>query len=470
MLNGSMLKAVWHLIWHVSLRIDDMGSDELVQIQARSKSLSIFWRRVLRAGGWSVLAHGGNQIFRFLGNLVLTRLLFPEAFGLMALVQIVLFGINMFSDFGIGPSIVQSAHGRDRRFLNTAWSVQVLRGLSVWVVLCAVAYPVAMFYEQPQLIYLIPTVGFVSVIDGVVPTAIHLANRDLNVKLMSLIDLSSYLVGLIVMVVVAWVTASVWSLVVGGLISSVVRCVFVYWFCGGGDKFYLDSDNLKLIFGFGGWIFVSSIFTFVAVEGARLYIGRALDVEYLAFYTIAYFLCVMYTQLAGQVFGRVFFPAIAEINRVDSRGVGGVVFKLRAVVVLPSVILGYLLSFYGSELVAFLYDSRYVEAGRILEIISLGVVASGLSASFNGLLLAVGKARFATVNTAIQAVVQMCCLYVGYSFFGVDGLFYGVAVSSWIVYLLQSVVVRAGGFFLWRFDLFVVLLSFPIFYFMVLCK
>jgi O-antigen/teichoic acid export membrane protein len=447
-----------------------MASDELVQIQVRSELLSIFWRRVLRAGGWAILAYGGNQVFRFLGNLLLTRLLFPEAFGLMALVQIVLFGVNMFSDFGIGPAIVQSAHGRDRRFLNTAWSLQVLRGLCVWVVVCAISYPVAMFYEQPQLVYLISVVGFVSVIDGFVPTAIHLANRDLNIKLVSLIDLSSYLLGLIIMVVAAWVTGSVWSLVVGGLISSVVRCFLVYWLCGGGDRFSVDRDNLKLIFGFSGWIFISSIFTFVAIEGARLFIGRVLDIEYLAFYTIAYSLCIMYTQLAGQVFGRVFFPAIAEINRVDPGEMNRVVFKLRAVVVLPSVVLGYVLSLYGAELVAFLYDARYLEAGRILEIISLGVIASGLSASFSGLLLAVGKARFATINTAIQAVVQMSCLSVSYSFFGVDGLFYGLVASSWLAYLLQSVVVRRGGFSLLRFDFFVVLASFPIFYFMVLCK
>jgi len=464
------LEAVWHFICRISFWDDDMASDELVQIQVRSELLSIFWRRVLRAGGWAILAHGGTQVFRFLGNLLLTRLLFPEAFGLMALVQIVLFGINMFSDFGIGPAIVQSAHGRDRRFLNTAWSVQVLRGLCVWGVLCAISYPVAVFYGQPQLVYLISVVGFVSVIDGFVPTAIHLANRDLNVRLVSLIDLSSYLLGLIVVVVAAWVTGSVWSLVVGGLIGSAVRCFFVYWLCGGGDRFSVDRDNLKLIFDFGGWIFVGSIFTFVAVEGARLFIGRVLDVEYLAFYTIAYSLCIMYTQLAGQVFGRVFFPAIAEINRVDPGELNRVVFKLRAAVVLPSVVLGYVLSLYGVELIAFLYDARYLEAGRILEIISLGLVASGLSASFNGLLLAVGKARLATINTAILAVVQMSCLYVGYSFFGVDGLFYGVVASSWLAYLLQSVVVRFGGVSLWRFDFFVVLASFPIFYFMVLCK
>ncbi len=44
---------------------------------------------------------GGQQFLRLASNLILTRLMFPEAFGLMALIQTFMVGLQMFSDIGI---------------------------------------------------------------------------------------------------------------------------------------------------------------------------------------------------------------------------------------------------------------------------------------------------------------------------------------------------------------------------------
>ena len=83
----------------------------------------------MRGSFLTVLNFGGHNILRLGSNLILTRILFPEAFGLMALVQVVLAGTEMFSDFGIRGSIVQSSRGDDPVFLNTAWTVQIGRGV-----------------------------------------------------------------------------------------------------------------------------------------------------------------------------------------------------------------------------------------------------------------------------------------------------------------------------------------------------
>ncbi|HZJ69863.1 MAG TPA: oligosaccharide flippase family protein, partial [Planctomycetota bacterium] len=101
---------------------------------------------VRRSATWSILAHGGSQLLRFASNIVLARLLFPEAFGLMAIVNALLQGLHLFSDIGIGPSIIQNARGNDPAFLNTAWTVQVVRGTVLWLVACAIALPAAIFY------------------------------------------------------------------------------------------------------------------------------------------------------------------------------------------------------------------------------------------------------------------------------------------------------------------------------------
>jgi O-antigen/teichoic acid export membrane protein len=105
--------------------------------------------RTLAARGavWTVAGYGGGQALRFLGNLILTRLLFGEAFGLMALVNVFLQGLQLFSDDGIGPSILPHARGADRRFLDTAWTMQVVRGF----VLFAPRSPLSRTMKSPTL-------------------------------------------------------------------------------------------------------------------------------------------------------------------------------------------------------------------------------------------------------------------------------------------------------------------------------
>src|SRR5882757_5806108 len=122
--------------------------------------------RALRGSLWALAGHAGGQLLRLGGNLVLWRLLYAEAFGLMAIVNVFMQGLAMFSDVGIGPSIIQSDRGDDPDYLNTAWTIQALRGFALFAVAALAAVPVAHFYGEPELATLIPLVSAGSILSG----------------------------------------------------------------------------------------------------------------------------------------------------------------------------------------------------------------------------------------------------------------------------------------------------------------
>ena len=74
----------------------------------------------IKGAAWTIASYGSSQIVRFASNLILTRLLLPELFGLVGLAYVFIVGINLFSDIGLGPSIIQNKRGEDPQFLNTA--------------------------------------------------------------------------------------------------------------------------------------------------------------------------------------------------------------------------------------------------------------------------------------------------------------------------------------------------------------
>ncbi|MEM9581457.1 MAG: oligosaccharide flippase family protein, partial [Pseudomonadota bacterium] len=133
--------------------------------------------RALRSSAVTVGGFGASQMIRLASNLILTRILFPEAFGMMALVMVFLQGLAMFSDVGVGPAIMQSKRGDDPSFLNTAWTIQVVRGFVLWIVAALLAWPIAVIYGEPQLLHLLPVAALTLVIAGFTPTRRETANR-----------------------------------------------------------------------------------------------------------------------------------------------------------------------------------------------------------------------------------------------------------------------------------------------------
>ena len=166
-----------------------------------------------------IIGYGLSQVLRLAGNLVLTRLLEPELFGLMALGYIFNTGLGLFSDIGIEPGVVRSKRAHDPVFLKTAWTMQFIRGLLLFVLTAIIAYPVSLIYKDPVLFLIIPVIGIVSIFQGFQSCSLFLLNKDLDQGKLVFIDFIGQIVSLIVMVVIAYVFKSIWALVLGGLIA-----------------------------------------------------------------------------------------------------------------------------------------------------------------------------------------------------------------------------------------------------------
>lgn len=256
--------------------------------------------RVLRGSTFVAIGYGASQAMRLAANLILTRLLFPEAFGLMALVSVFLVGLAMFSDVGIGLAIMQHKRGDDPVFLNTAWTIQIVRGALLWLVTLVLAVPLARFYEAPMLAQLLPVAGLSLFIAGFNPTQIESAGRHLLLGRLTVLDLASQVIGTLSMIGLAFLTGSIWALVTGELIGALAK----FWL----TQRYLDGLRNRLVWDratahemmrFGKWIFLSTVCGFVLAQGDKAILGRFLSFADLGIYNIGYFLAGFPMFLGG---------------------------------------------------------------------------------------------------------------------------------------------------------------------------
>ena len=414
-------------------------------------------QRVLQSGSWTLIGYGANQTLRLGGNLVLTRLLFPEAFGIMAIIQAAIFGITMLTDMGLSQAIIQNRNGNHPEFINTAWTIQVIRGFLGWLILCALAYPLAYIYREPLLASILPVIGLTAIIAGFNSTKLYTAQRNMELSRATLIEVGSYSLGLISTIYLAWLQQSVWALVWGQIFTVSLKVIASHLLLSGiRNRFTWNRNALASLLGFGRWILLSSSLTFLSVEGARLLIGAMLDMRQLALYTLASTLSMMLWQAMQQLAGKVFFPAYAEVYRSNPDRLFSVLLKARLILILPSWLLAVVFVFFGPHIMGTLYDTRYAESGHMLELLAAGLLIRCLWGAYSGLLMAMGKVAAETTLTAIQIVFQIGAIYAGYHMLGEKGIVMGVAAANWITYPVYAFMMHRNK--LWQPKLDLVLL------------
>src|SRR5712672_1844492 len=105
-------------------------------------------QRVMKAGVWSIAGYGINLVIRFGTNLLMTRVLAPEMFGVMAVASMIMVGLIMFSDIGLRQNVIQSPRGSDPSFLNAAWSMQIVRGLCLWAFAAGISLAILIAHRK----------------------------------------------------------------------------------------------------------------------------------------------------------------------------------------------------------------------------------------------------------------------------------------------------------------------------------
>ena len=208
-----------------------MVMNELADVVKNESPAAPLKRRVLHASGWTLVGHFLSLFLRLISSIILTRIFSPDTFGLLAIITAVSTIIGLLTDLGLRQSIIRSPNGDTPRFLNTAWTMQVLRGLVVWGLCVIVALslhlatvfqllPPDSVYAQPRLPGLIVVASFSSVLLGFQSMKVVTASRDLNLQRATLIGFISQLFTLIAIILLGMLTRSIWSYVAGLLLSA----------------------------------------------------------------------------------------------------------------------------------------------------------------------------------------------------------------------------------------------------------
>ncbi len=371
----------------------------------------------------------------------MTRLLVPRMFGVMAIAGLVMMGLAMFSDVGLRQNIVQSRRGGDPAYLNTAWVIQIIRGLLLWLLAICISLlifaanhlglmPKASVYSDPYLPCVIAVVSISAAIGGFQSTKFSEASRRVRLGRITQIQITAQIIGLMCMIGWVLIDRSIWALVAGSICSTVVTTLLSHiWLPGVANRWQWDQSAFHEIINFGKWMFLSSILGFFANGSDRILLGSFVDSATLGIYSIAFTIFSAIVQILNTIISDVSFSAFSEVARERSSDLKRVLYRFHVATASFAYLCSGLLVASGNTLINLLYDRRYGQAGWMLEVLAVALVAVPFNLSQYSL-LARGLPKIFANIIAIRVAITFVLIPLGFHFFGVPGALWAIVVSQ----------------------------------------
>jgi len=291
--------------------------DSSTNPEPQEKSHSDLFKKSVKGSFWVFALRLIVQIVSFGRWIVLARFLAVEDMGLLGIGMLTMQILTTFTNTGFNSALIQKK-GEIDQYLNTAWVTGIVRALLIYAVLYFVAPYVSMLRVSADKIdltvSLIRVIGLSLVINSLTNVAIIYFAKELQFYKKFIFDVCGTLTDAIITIIIVVFYKSVWAMVAGKLAGSIVRLILSYILFSFKPSFEFDLSKAKQLWGFGKWVFLSSLIYFIMSDGDDLFVWGYLGVSSLALYQMAYKLCNIPAIEIASIVNQITFPAYSKLQ------------------------------------------------------------------------------------------------------------------------------------------------------------
>jgi lipopolysaccharide exporter len=414
-----------------------VSSNELVAaLGVDADAATVRWkhyaRRAVQASFWSVLMRVALQATSTVRNLVLARLLAPDDFGLFGIALVVLSFIDRFSNSGLHSALIQ----KDRdiaEFLDTAWTVQAIRGTLAALTLIVAGPLLAAFFDEPRAAPLIQVLGLSVFLRGLVNPGVLYFQRELEVNRQFMLRFGGTIVDLAVSIVAAVVLRNVWALMIGLVAGLLTRLIVSFIMHRFRPKPRLRFDQMRELNRYGRWVFLSNAVQFLMHKGDGLLVAKLMGAPALGIYMMARTVSEVITSEVSRSLTDVAFPAYSRLQGDllrTGRAFCTVLELLWAVVAPLAVVMAIL----AEPITRLLLGPKWLQVASLLPFLAVAGAVSVLVSNAMTILRALGRPSLAFRQSVINVVLTFSLMYPLGTTLGLKG----VAIATMIGLMVSA--------------------------------
>ncbi len=376
---------------------------------------------------------GVTTILSVLSVFILAKLLTPEDFGLVAMASILAVALQTALQISVNQALILKERP-DREDLNTAFTLNAIRGAIMFAVIAGTAYPLSVFYNEPLVTPIALAFSLSLLLSGFENPALVKLERALSVKKIMYLNISAQFVGVIVSIVLAWVTGSYWAMVIGHIVNQVVRLMLSYcfnpyapWFC---------LARWKALLSFSVWISLSRVVLTISDKFDQILIGKLLGAVSLGQFNIGNEVARKPIQEFAIVINRGLFPAFSQLlnDKVRLLTAYKYAVSVSTSIALPA---GVGIAILAEPIVLIALGREWIGAVPIVQ--ALGGIAAllNIDSATKAIFMATGLTKSIFKRDLLFACVKIILVLLGIFIYGLTGVLGAIIIGRVIMLLVN---------------------------------
>lgn len=386
------------------------------------------FQRAIRGGLWVFALSVSQEILALARLVILARLLSPNDFGLAGIAMLALATVDSVTQTGFDAALIQRKQD-SRPYLDSAWTVGILRGLAVFALMVLVAPYAAGFFRAPEATALVRVIAVSVLARSFANIGVVYFRKELEFGRQFVWQFGGRLADFVVAVIAAFALRSVWALVLAFVAGDLVKLLLSYTLHPYRPRLSLDRERTGELFGFGKWLVGIGILVLLLTQIDNAVVGRLVGATALGFYQLARRVANVPATEIAHVIANVTFPAYSKLqDRIAKlREAYLMVLETTALAALP--LAGGLLLL-APEITLGFFGEKWLPAVGAIRILAVWGVLGALASTTDAVFMAMGKPRTVSKYQSIQLVVLVSLIYPLTLRWGIRGTSLAVMLAS----------------------------------------
>jgi O-antigen/teichoic acid export membrane protein/glycosyltransferase involved in cell wall biosynthesis len=408
-----------------------------VQPELTAQAVSSIGCQMARGAGWMVMLRMADRVLGVISLGILARMLLPEHFGLVALAGSLGGLLEIISEFSVELALIRESQS-DRRLYDSAWTIKIVRGLAVSVILVLLAPTVARFFAEPRIevvVYCLALASFILSFEniGVVEFRKHLAFE----KEFTYLFLSRCL-STVVAVMLALIWRNYWVLIAGILTHKVTQVALSYVVHDYRPK--ISFAGFWELFQFSKWMAIQNCVHGLNLRMPGWVIGRLAGVGAVAYYEVASEIATLTTSELRAPIRRALYPGFAKMA-ADRRALHKSFVDAYGLMVLIGLPIPILLALTAPLLIQVFLGDQWRSAVPVIEVLALYGIVQALGSSSHLVYLAVNRPNITAWLSGLYFILLLPLLVTGVTLAGPVGAAWALTITSLVVLVVDFAVV-----------------------------
>jgi len=311
----------------------------------------------LKGVSWLALFKFFGQSFAWITTILVSRVLAPSDYGLMAISLIITGYALKFNELGLGAAIIQKKKPTSDELSSVFW-FSLIFSIFLSIICYFLSYFAAYIFNEQRVIPLAQSVSIIFILAGVQIVPMNLLKKELQFKSVGLIQMSATIISCIVTIFLAYSGAGIWTLIFGYILRSLIMIPLLYFNVKWLPTCHFSFQEAKRYIKFGATVAVGQSFYYIYEHSDRFFAGKAWSPKLLGYYSFALQLSQMPTEKIVAFVSQVSFPIFAKLKEnIDEFNKFYLdIQRITITIVLPLYVGGYLV---GDEMIRILLNEQW---------------------------------------------------------------------------------------------------------------